>query len=247
MGRFSGKVMFITGAGDGMGKATAVLAAQDGAKIAIFELFSEKAEETKKIIEANGGECICLIGNILNEEQIKDAVEKTIEKFGKIDFLLNNAGIVHNALLHETSTEDWNKVIGGCLTSVYYTSKYIIPHMIKQGSGAVVNISSASGIRVNPETPAYSPAKAGVIRLTEYMAMTYAEKGIRTNCICPGMIKTGILRNCSKEYLAESEKRIPMKRAAEPEEVARVTCFIFSDEASYMNGSIVNVDGGVTL
>ena len=241
------KVMFITGGGDGMGKATSILAAQEGAVVAIYEIDPKKHQAVKKIIEDNGGKAITFTGDVTNEEGLRQAIDETAKKFGSIDILINNVGYCPEGLVHEMPTEEWDKTMRISLDAYYYGSKYAIPHMLAKGKGAVVNIASAAGLKPVFNTPAYCVAKAGVVMLTKAMAIAYAPSGIRVNCICPGVIDTNKSANMSPEYRQAVSNIIPMRRLGLPEEVAKAIVFLVSDDASYMNGAITCVDGAVSI
>ena len=239
------KVMFITGGGDGMGRATSILAAQEGAVIAIYEMDPEKHQAVKKIIEDNGGKAITFTGDVTNEEGLRQAIDETAKTFGSIDILINNVGYCREGLVHQMITEEWNKTMRISLDAYYYTAKYAIPHMLAKGKGKIVNIASAAGLKSIYDTPAYSAAKAGVIMLTKAMAQAHAPSGINVNCICPGVIKTNMLRFMSDEYLQAVSSMIPMRRLGVPEEIAKAVLFLVSDDATYINGAILSVDGGI--
>jgi len=248
MGKLNDKVIFITGGGAGMGKATAILAAQEGAKVVIYGRNAAKQEEVVKIIQENGGQVKMLLGDVSNEEQVKEAIDKTVEAFGSIDILVNNAGVIAGVVLtHEHTTESWKKVIECDLNGCFYTAKYAIPYMLKKGNGNIINISSAAGLRPMQTESAYTSAKAAVIQLTKTMAWEYADKGIRVNCICPGLIMTDMLRFQPEEYLDAIAAGVPMKRIGQPEEIAKPIVFLATEDASYINGAVISVDGGLVI
>lgn len=241
------KVVFITGGGDGMGRATAVLAAQEGAKVAIFELNDENQKEVVQTIKKSGNEAIGFTGNVTNEQEVRLAIEETAKAFGGIDVLINNVGINLEGLIHETETEDFDKVIKVNLYQDFFTSKYAIPYMLEKNKGAIINISSAAGIKTQKGTPLYSTAKAGVIMLTKALALQYALLGIRVNSVAPGLVRTAMNKVRSDEYIEMVAKAVPMQRTGQTEEIARATIWLASDEASYITGVTLPVDGGLSL
>lgn len=241
------KVVFITGGGDGMGRSTSILAAQEGAKIAIFELNAENQEETVRVIRENGHQAIGFTGNVINEEEVRLAIEETVKTFGGIDVLINNVGINLEGLLHETTTEHFDRTMKINLYQDFFTSKYAIPYMLEKKKGAIINISSAAGIKTQRGTPVYSTAKAGVIMLTQAMALQYAPLGIRVNSVAPGLVRTAMNSARSNEYIESVAKAVPMLRPGQKEEIARATIWLASDEASYITGVTIPVDGGLSL
>jgi 3-oxoacyl-[acyl-carrier protein] reductase len=247
MGKLDNKVIFITGGGDGMGRATAVEAAKNGALVVIFELKKENAETTKQIVEENGGKIIAFIGDVTKEEQLQHAIEGTVKTFGSIDILVNNVGYDLEGYIHEVSSEEWDKVMNINVKSIYYASKYAIPHMIKKGKGNIINISSAAGVRARADTPIYRTAKAAVIMLTKSMALAYADKGIRVNSISPGLTETNMLSNMSQEYIDKIEQGIPIKRIGKPEDIALSIMYLASDESAYVTGTNLLVTGGLNV
>ena len=241
------KVMFITGAGDGIGKSIAIMASKEGASIAIFGRNAEKQEAVKKTIEEVGGKAITFIGDAGKEEDFKNSIEGTVKAYGTIDILVNNASIIAVGLLHEHSSEDWKNVINCNVNGYFYAAKYAIPYMLKQGSGNIVNISAASGMRPLNTGSAYTSSKAAVIQMTRTMAAEYASSGIRVNSVSPGVTMTNMLRFVTDEYLKGLEAVIHMRRVGQPEEIAKAVIFLASDDASYITGDVLSVDGGLIL
>ena len=259
--RLKGKVAIVTGAGSvgpgwGNGKATAVLFAREGAKVFAVDMNLAAVEETKGIIDQEGGECTVDKADVSKSDEVKAMVERCIETYGRIDILHNNVGIVVVGGPVETSEETWDRVNAVNLKSMFLTCKYVLPYMEKQGGGAIVNISSIAAIRYTgiPYVTYYA-TKAGILQMTQGIALQYAEKNIRANAILPGLMNTPMIREPLKEAYADGdvEKMIeirnnqcPMKRMGDAWDVAYAALFLASDEAKYITGTQLVVDGGIT-
>jgi 3-oxoacyl-[acyl-carrier protein] reductase len=243
--RFKDKVVLITGASRGIGKATALSFAKEGAKIIVNYHNAEKeANEVIKEISKIGTEAIAVKCDVSKEEEVKKMISDGIKKFGKIDILVNNAGIVFDVPLFEKTLEQWNRTLGVNLIGVFLCSKYATPHIKKQKSGAIINISSTNGLdTLSTESADYDASKAGVISLTKNLASELAPN-IRVNCIAPGWISTDINKGLPKDYVAEETEHILMKRFGKPEEIAKAVLFLASDDASFITGTTLVVDGG---
>ncbi|MDD5162633.1 MAG: SDR family NAD(P)-dependent oxidoreductase [Candidatus ainarchaeum sp.] len=240
--RFKDKTVLITGASRGIGKACAVLFAKEGAKIAINCDNSEL--EAKKVLEelkALGSDAIFVKADISNESDVKRMASEVGKKFGKIDILVNNAGIVFDIPFKEKTIEQWQKTLAVNLIGPFLVAKAVLPFMKK---GKIVNISSTSGINSqNPDSMDYAAAKAGVISLTKTLAEALAPN-ILVNSVAPGWIDTAMNKNLPKKYIEKETEKIWLKRWAKPEEVARAVLFLASDDASYITGTTLIVDGG---
>lgn len=259
--RLKGKVAIVTGAGSvgpgwGNGKATAVLFAREGAKVFAVDMNLAAVEETKGIIDQEGGQCTVDKADVSKSDEVKAMVERCIETYGRIDILHNNVGIVVVGGPVETSEETWDRVNAVNLKSMFLTCKYVLPYMEKQGGGAIVNISSIAAIRYTgiPYVTYYA-TKAGILQMTQGIALQYAEKNIRANAILPGLMNTPMIREPLKEAYADGdvEKMIeirnnqcPMKRMGDAWDVAYAALFLASDEAKYITGTQLVVDGGIT-
>ena len=248
MGKLENRVAIVTGGASGIGKATASLFIKEGAKVAIVDINEKLGKQTEKELGNNSFFVKC---DMTKSDYVKKMVGTVVKKFGKIDILFNNAGIyIENKFLDELEESVWDKVLDTNLKSVYLCSKYVLPIMKRNKSGAIINTSSALGLVPEPWSPSYCTSKAGIIHLTKVMATEYAGYGIRVNCVCPGPIDTPLIRKAFanegelKEY---AEEQTLAKRLGKPEEVANVILFLASDDASYMNGSIVSVDAGESL
>lgn len=238
------KVALITGSSRGIGEATALLFAKEGARVVVNHSKSDKeVDEVVKKIKKIGSDSIAIKCDVSDEKEVKKMVEKTIETFGRIDILVNNAGIVFDVPFAERTVEQWKKTLDVNLLGVFLCSKYVAPHMSKNG-GRIVNISSTSGINsFSTESMDYGAAKAGVIILTRTLAKELAPK-ILVNSIAPGWIDTYMNKDLPKDYVEKETEKIYLKRFAKPEEVAKTILFLSSDDASYITGITLIVDGG---
>jgi NAD(P)-dependent dehydrogenase (short-subunit alcohol dehydrogenase family) len=246
---YKNKVVLVTGGSYGIGRAAAIGFARKGAKVSIADLDVERGEETLRRIKEEGGEAIFVKTDVSSEEDVKALVDKTVRTYGKLDCAFNNAGI-HKQFVStiDFSAEDWEEMINVNLKSVWLCMKYEIPQMLKQGKGAIVNTSSAAGLVGAPSNPAYPASKHGVVGITKSTALEFARKGIRVNCVCPGPTRTGMneaLVATSPEIVRAMDQKVPMGRIGEPEEVAAAAIFLCSDEASYITGHALPVDGGI--
>ena len=242
--RLKGKVALITGAGSGIGRATAIVFAREEAKVVVADVNPAGGRETVSIIEKEGGEAAFVRTNVTKSADVKRMVEFTLEKYARIDVFFNNAGIelYGKYMLEDTSEEDWDRVLDVNLKGFFLCSKYVVPEMIKQGGGVIVNNASIDGLYAFPSpNVSYCASKGGVVLLSKTMARNYSPHNIRVNCICPGPVATGMTKP-TEEML----NQIPIHRIGKPEEIANVVLFLASDESSYIVGSTVVVDGGQT-
>ncbi len=245
MKKLENKVAIITGSSRGIGKATALLFAKEGAKVVVNYSKSEKeANSVVNEIEKLGSDAIAIKCDVSKEEQVKQMVERTIKKFGKINILVNNAGIVFDVPFEKRTVEQWKRTLDVNLIGVFLCSKYIAPYMKKQKSGRIVNVSSTNAIdSFNPESMDYDASKAGVAILTKSLAKELAPT-IHVNAVAPGWVDTAMNKDLPKDYVEGEKKKIYIQRFARPEEIAKVILFLASDEASYVNGNILKADGG---
>lgn len=243
MGRFDNKVAFITGGNSGIGKASALMIAKDGANIMLADLKEDRG--VLKEIEALGVTASFVKCDVSKPEDVEHAINETIRKFGSLDIALNNAEVGDQGMIHEKSIEQWHKVIEINLSGVFYCMKYEIEHMLKQKDGGkIINISSILGQVGEAGAAAYVAAKHGVVGLTQTAAIEYGAKNIRVNAIGPGYISTPLLKGMDKEKLHELEERHAMKRLGESEEVAKAFVWLASDDSSFLTGDYIPVDGG---
>ena len=246
--RFEGKVAIVTGAGAGIGRAAAVLLGKEGAKVIACGRTGAKCEETVRMIKESGGEADFVEVDVSKATDAQRMAQTAIDRYDKLDILVNSAGVEGPiAPTDALSEEDWDEVVSINLKGVFLSSKYSIVEMLKRGGGAIVNVASIVGVQGDANVPAYCASKGGVIALTKAMALEYATKNIRVNCICPGPIATKMLSRIAdnlgqrREWFGEAH--CPMGRCGTPEEVAQAVLFLATDEASYITGGILAVDG----
>lgn len=241
--RFENKVAFITGGNSGIGKASALSIAKDGAHVMIADIKENKS--VLQEIEALGVKAAFVACDVSKADAVKEAVAATVSKFGSLDIGLNNAGIGDHDFIHEKSIDEWQKVIDINLSGVFYCMKYEIEQMLKQSSGgSIINISSILGQVGTEGAAAYVAAKHGVIGLTQTAALEYGTKGIRINAIGPGYIETPLLQSMDAATINALKEKHAMKRLGQAEEVARAFIWLASDDASFMTGDYIPVDGG---
>ena len=244
--QFEGKVALVTGGSFGIGRSTAIAFAQKGAKVVIADWVEDN--ETLNAVKALGGEAIFIKCDVSKTEDVKAMVEKTISTCGRLDYAFNNAGIEGAmAATHDCTEENFDKTIGVNLKGIWLCMKYEIPQMLKQGKGVIINCASIAGLVGFPGLPAYVASKHGVIGLTKTSALECAKLGIRVNAVCPGAIKTPMIdRITGKKKEAEDQFAAmePIGRMGEPEEVAKAVLWLCSDEASFVTGLAMAVDGG---
>ena len=254
------KVVIVTGAGVsgpgwGNGKAAAVLYAREGAKVFAVDWRLEAAQETQALIESEGGECVAFHADVSDSAQVKRMAQACIAHYGRIDVLHNNVGIVETGGPVETSEESWNRVIAVNQSSVYLTCKHVLPQMVAQQSGVIVNISSAAAARwIGFPYLAYSAAKAAMISMTTNIGLQYAAQGIRANCIIPGLMNTPLIREPLKaayggdidSMLAQRDKLCPTGKMGDAWDTAYAALFLACDESRYVNATQLIVDGGLT-
>lgn len=250
--RLPGKVAVITGAGAGQGRAAVERFIKEGALVLAADVNAAAAEESAAIGRLIGGRAEAIRCDVSNAAEVAALIDRAVEVFGRIDILYNNAGIfLHGRDVPVTDLDEeiWDRVIDVDLKSVYLTCKSAIPKMIASGGGSIINISSGAGLIGSERAHAYTAAKAGVIGLTRAIAVAYGRHQIRCNAICPGAVLTGMLTegNLSTPELRErSASRYPIKRLGEPEDVVNLAVFLASDESTWMTGSIIPLDGGIT-
>ncbi len=246
--RISDKVAIITGAASGIGRATAILFAKEGGKVVVADKNEVGGNETVDLIRSDGGQAIFNYVNVTSATDIQGMVKTTINTYGKLNILVNNAGIAIRLPVVDLSEEDWDRNIDVNLKSIYLSSKYAIPRMIENGGGSIVNIASIYGIVGGRIRAAYAASKGGVVNLTRSMALDYALHKIRVNCVCPGFVNTPLLKNILKdkeEYQALADLH-PMGRLGDMLEIALGVLYLASDESSFVTGIALPIDGGYT-
>lgn len=250
-GQLAGKVGLITGAGSGIGRATALVFAREGAKVVVSDIDDDGGEETVSQVVDAGGDAIFVHADVTKSAEVEAMVETAVENYGRLDCAFNNAGVEGDpgGPIHEYSEELWRRVIDINLTGVWLCLKYETGEMVKRGSGAIVNAASVYGLVANAGGSSYNASKYGVIGLTTTVALEYAEQGIRVNAVCPGYIRTPMFERVnakysSPEYDAQVLAKHPIGRLGRPEEVAEAVLWLCSDAASFVTGHAMSVDGG---
>ena len=243
-----GKVALVTGASRGIGRAIALRLASEGAKVAInYAGSTAKAEAVKTEIEQNGGEAILVQADVSDSASVDAMVAKVIEAFGQIDILVNNAGITRDGLMMRMKDEDFDAVINTNLKGVFYCTKVVSKLMMKKRSGRIINMASVVGLMGNAGQTNYAAAKAGVIGFSKSAAKELAARGITVNMVAPGFIATDMTAAMTDKAKEMTLTGIPLKRMGEPEDVANAVIFLASDNATYITGQTINVDGGMVM
>jgi NAD(P)-dependent dehydrogenase (short-subunit alcohol dehydrogenase family) len=250
-GQFTGKVAFITGAGSGIGRATALAFAAQGASIAASDISEKNLHQTVRLIEEQGGRVLPVLCDVARSDDVAGAVAATVQDFGRLDFAFNNAGVEQPlAPLHETSDDEWDRVIDINLRGVFYGMKHEIPAMLATGGGAIVNTSSGAGVIGIAGQAVYAASKHGVIGLTKAAALDYAAAGVRVNAVCPGIVETPMMDRFSGGT-EEGRQRVigqePVGRMGRPEEIASAVLWLCSDLGAFTVGHAIVVDGGQTV
>jgi len=250
--RLKDKVALITGGTSGIGEATAVLFAREGAAVAITGRNPQRGKAVLARIKETSGEGLFLRANVSSAADCRKAVEETVSAFGRVDILFNNAGVFYPQTALECSEKEWDEQIDVNLKGTFLMSKFVLPVMIRQGRGVIVNNASGWGIVGGDHAVAYCASKGGVVLMTKAMAIDHGAQGIRVNCVCPGDVETPMLPGDAKmrglkwdEYIAGCANR-PLGRVGTPEEIAKAVLFLASDESSFMTGAALVVDGGGT-
>ena len=242
------KVAFITGATRGIGRQIAITLAKEGFDIAInYRKENEDLIETKKLVEAQNAKCFTVQGDVSSFEDSERMVKDIIEEFNHIDILVNNAGITKDMLLMRMKKEDFESVIGVNLVGTFNITKNVIPHMMKNRSGRIINVSSVVGISGNAGQTNYSASKAGIIGFTKSLAKEVGSRNILVNAVAPGFIETQMTDVLKEEVKEEISKNIPLKRMGTVEDVANVVKFLASKDSSYITGQVINIDGGMLM
>lgn len=245
---FEGKVAVVTGASRGIGKEIALGFGKLGCSVVVNYSSSEKsALEVVSEIENSGGKAIAVKGNVSVEEDVKNLLDATVEAFGKVDFLINNAGITRDKPLIAMKNDDWQDVMDINLNGVFLCSKIFAKNMIKKRTGRIVNITSVVGITGNPGQSNYSASKSGVIGFTKSIAKELASRNININCVAPGFIKTEMTDVLPAEVVENYLNNIPLKRMGEAKDVADAVIFLCSDMSSYITGQVIQIDGGMLM
>lgn len=250
---FTDKAVLITGAGAGIGRKTAIMLAEKGAKVAVNSLTYKNGQETLKMVRNSGAESIYVQGDVSTAADADRMVRETVKAFGKIDILINNAGIVLPGRVDNMPEEDFDKTMQVNVKGAFLVSKYAVPEMKKSGGGVIVMIASVAAFKGITDRGAYSASKGALVSLARAMAADYIKENIRVNCVCPGTTYTPSLEERIQSFADPEAARIefinrqPMKRLGKDEEIAHAILFACCDEAAFMNGSIITIDGGAMI
>lgn len=244
---FEGQVALVTGGTRGIGRSIAFLLAQAGASVAVLARNYERCQQVTAQIEQTGVKSLALSAEVADFKQVEQAIKQVLEKFGRLDMLVNNAGITKDALLIRMSKQDWDDVLAVNLGGVFNCTRCVARHMMKARRGKIVNISSVVGLSGNPGQANYTAAKAGIIGLTKTLALELAPRGITVNAVAPGFIDTDMTKELPAEVKQQILGRIPLGRFGAPEEVAETVKFLFSPAADYITGQVISVNGGMLM
>ena len=249
MGRLDGKVAIISGGARGQGATESRMFAREGAKVVLGDILDDEGKQVEAEINESGGEATYVHLDVTRDDDWRSAVETAVSLYGKLDVLVNNAGILISKGLEETTAEDWDRIMGVNAKGVFLGTKQAIPAMRRAGGGSIINISSTAGLVGGPDgSPSYTASKGAVRLFTKSTAIQYAKEGIRCNSVHPGPIDTDMIRGTltDPERLERRMQRLPMGRVGKPEDVAYGVLYLASDESSFVTGSELVIDGGTT-
>ena len=244
--RLKDKVALITGGGSGIGEATVYKFSEEGAKVVLNDVNGDNAKKVAKKVEANGGKVLICISDVRKKNDVEKMIKQTVEKFGRLDILVNNAGINRDSFVKKMSEEQWDQVIDINLKGTFLCAQAALGPMTEQNSGRIINTASIGALG-NIGQANYSASKAGVIGLTKTLALECARYNITVNCVSPGATNTAMTANIPPEIAQQIKKKIPLRRFAEPEDIANIHLFLASEEANYITGQVIFVDGGISV
>lgn len=245
--RLKDKVAIITGGANGIGRETAITFAREGAKLIIADFDTVSGEELVTQLKEQGVQAHFEQVDVSKQESVLQMVAGSINAFGKIDILINNAGITRDAMLKKLTTEQWQQVIDVNLSGVFYCTQAVLPHMLEQESGKIINTSSIVGLNGNLGQTNYAAAKAGLIGMTKTWAKELGRKGINVNAVAPGFIETNMVATVPEKVLNQLIERVPLQRLGKPSDIANAYLYLASTESDYVNGTVLQVDGGVVI
>jgi len=250
MGVLTGKRALITGGASGIGRATALLFAREGAAVAVVDIDEANGQAVAQAIVNEGRQAIFIRCDVSRAADCQHAVQETVDRLGGLDILFNNAGIIRRANVVETTEEEWDRVMAVNVKSVFLMSKYAVPVMAQAGGGVIINTASGWGLRGGHRAVSYCASKGAVVNMTRAMALDHGEQNIRVNCVCPGDTDTGMLRDEARQLGASEEEFLtkaadrPLRRIGRPEEIAQAVLYLASDASSFVTGATLVVDGG---
>jgi 3-oxoacyl-[acyl-carrier protein] reductase len=245
--RLQDKVAIITGGANGIGLAAAKTFVREGARVAMADFDEETGSQRAAELKAEGYEAAFFQVNVTDKDSVDSMVKDVLSHFGKIDILVNNAGITRDGMLHKLAVEDFQKVVDVNLTGVFHCAQAVVPAMVQQGSGRIINTSSVSGIYGNVGQTNYAATKAGVVGMTKTWAKELGRKGINVNAVAPGFIETGMTAKVPEKVIEHMKMLVPLGRLGLPEDIANAYLFLASDESKYVNGTTLHVDGGIMM
>ena len=245
--RIKNKVAIITGGANGIGWETVQVFLLEGAKVAVADYNIDLDQEKKQVLSKYGDSVDCFKVNVANQESVTEMVSAVVKKFGRVDILINNAGITRDALLTKMNVEDFQAVIDVNLKGVFLCTQAVVPYMVEQGFGRIISTSSVSGVYGNPGQTNYAASKAGLIGMTKSWAKELGRKGITANAVAPGFIETSMVETVPEKVISRIVSTIPLQKLGKPEDIAHAYLFLASDEAGYINGTVLHVDGGIMM
>lgn len=245
--RLENKVAIITGAANGIGLEAAKLFAKEGAKVVLADFDEEQGAKQANELRATGADVAFVQVNVANRESVDNMVAKTVNTYGRVDILINNAGITRDAMLTKMTTENFQQVIDVNLTGVFHCTQAVVPHMVETGKGKIVVTSSVSGVYGNVGQTNYAAAKAGVIGMVKSWAKELGRKGINVNAVAPGFTDTAMVQTVPEKVIQQLVATIPLQRLGNPEDIAKAYLYLASDDSDYVTGTVLHVDGGIMM